>query len=107
MGRVAHLLTDTITIAHQTGISSSGDPTFGTQSTIQARVEEIDRVTLGANQNESAATHKIATEDELLLSDRIWLPWDNPADNTQAKRPTNVVHARFPGETEGLYEVQV
>jgi hypothetical protein len=105
MGRVTHLLTDTITVAHETSRDGSGDPSYGSQITMAARVEEIDGIAFGVKKNEATVRHKVAVEEELVITDRIWLPWDNPADDTVAKKPVSVTHARFPGETEGLYEV--
>jgi hypothetical protein len=104
MGRLAHLLTDTVTIASETGRSNTGDPTFGAQSTIAARVEEIDQIVLLFDGNEARATHSVASEDEIKRTDRLWLPGDNTSDNTKARRALTVKHSRFPGETDGLYE---
>ena len=107
MGKVTHLLTDTITIAHQTGITSDGDPTFGSQSEIAVRIEETDRLSFSTDQNTNSEGYTIISETELILSDRIWMPWDDEDDDKVAKKPTNIVHARFPGEAAGLYEVKV
>lgn len=104
MGRFTHLLTDTVTIAAETGRSSYGDPTFGSQTTIAARVEAVDKLVIGPDGNELRAQHAVASEDEIKTTDRMWLPGDDTADTTAARRALVVRYSRFPGETAGLYE---
>jgi hypothetical protein len=105
MGRMTHLLTDTVTVASESGVNGYGDPTFGAQSTIACRVEEVDTIVIGTDHNEYRAVARIATEDEVFLTDRFWLPGDSTGDDDAARRPLTVKHSRFPGETEGLYIV--
>lgn len=105
MGRIAHLLTDTISISSPSGIDNYGESTWGATTTAAARVENINEVIVGTDQNEYQATHVIATETAISYEDRIWLPTDNTSNADEARRPIKIVNAFFPGETDGHYEV--
>jgi len=96
MGLAANLMTHTVTIASQTGKDSAGDPSFGSQSTIRARVEhKIAKVR--SNQGEIIqAQHRVISESQILDTDRVWLPGDSTGDNNQARKPVMTGHADTP-----------
>jgi len=98
------MLTDTVTIAHCTGVNESGDPAFGAQTTIKARVEHGTKVLLGPSGEAIDYEQIVATCDPIAQTDRVWLPGDNTADNNAARRPITVKRATtFDGVTT-LYE---
>ena len=104
MGHLTHLLTDTVTMASEASISGYGDPVFGAQSTIAARVEPTHEIIIGTDGNSYKASHKIATEDEVTYTDRLWVPGDATGDVTAGRRPLRIDYATFPGGA-GHYEV--
>jgi hypothetical protein len=84
---ITHFLTDTITVASPIGTSAGGDLTFGSQVTMKARVEREVKEVVTADGSTVVAYHRVATEAEIPLSARVWLPGDNTADTNAAKRP--------------------
>lgn len=96
MGRASHILVDTVTIAQITGRSLSGDPTFGTQSTIPARVERLFSTVIDDEGNEVLSQHKVASESEIRLTDSVWLPGDDTTSNNDARRPIATTKASTP-----------
>ncbi len=93
---------DTITVARQTGITA-GDPTFGAQTTMKARVERKRGTTFRSDGTETAYDHKVATTSELFLNDRVWLPGANTADANAAVRPINSRFADWLTGRTGYY----
>ncbi len=100
----ASLLTDTVTIALQTGITTSGDPTYGAKTTIKARVEYGTKLVYGADGSAKECEASLATMTELPMQTRIWLPGDNTGDNNAAKRPILTKRASTPSGSLVVYE---
>jgi len=101
---VSHLFLDTVTIAAQASVSEAGDPTFGSQSTIKARVEHGTKLVV-SDGAQIQADHVVITTSPVLHTDRLWLPGDSTSDNNAARRP--VVIKKATGLLGGLtlYEV--
>jgi len=100
---LAEYMTDTITLADRTG-ATGGTPSFGAQYAAAARVEASDKKILGTDGNELQAEHAIVTETEIKTTTRIWLPGDDTADNTAARRALRIKHAREADGSGGHYE---
>lgn len=96
MGNAAHLMTHTVTKASKSSRANSGDPTFGTQTTIKARVEHRSKLIMKADGNEQMAESRLISESEILLTDRVWLPGDNTAVVNESKQPIAVGRADTP-----------
>lgn len=105
MSQLSHLLTQTITVAPVTGVGNSGDPTYGAQVTKKARVQSGLKIVASGTESERQATHTIYLEESVGLNDRIWLPGDNTADNTEARRPIDVAHSPLPDASLTLWKV--
>lgn len=103
MGTASHLLTDTVTLASKTGRGSSGDPTYGSQSTIKARVEPVTRLVMGVDGNEKMASTRLISESAVQITDRVWLPGDDTAVANESKQPIKVGNAATPSRYR-LYE---
>ena len=103
MSRASHLMTHTVTLASKSGRSNSGDPTYGSQTTISARVERKSKLFMAQDGNHKMAESRIISESEILLTDRVWLPGDDTTDTNESKQPIAVGNADTPdGYT--LYE---
>jgi len=96
---------DTVTVARKTGKSSYGDPTFGAQFTIKARVENYTQLVVDPDGNEQRANHRIATQNQIYDTDRIWLPGDNTSSSDAARRAIKVAKATTKSGSALLYEV--
>jgi hypothetical protein len=107
MSQLSHLLTQTVTIAPMTGVGNSGDPTYGAQVTKKARVQTGIKIVASGTENERQATHTIYLEESVGLNDRIWLPGDNTADTTAARRPIDVASSPLPDLSLNLYKVML
>lgn len=77
-------LVHTVSRKRVTGHSSAGDPTFGSLTTIRARVEKVRRIVRDAQGKEITAQYEMATLDEVRLDDTFWMPSiaGEPADDT-------------------------
>ena len=109
MSRFGHLLTDTVTLALQTGQSAGGTPTYGAQSTVKARVEDGTEIVLDQEGQERRAKHAVCIEDvfavEALLAARFWLPGDDTGSDNASRRAIAVDSAADPGKTQRLTEL--
>lgn len=88
--RLAGWMIDTITVASQVGVSGSGDPSYGMQRLLKARV--VYGLKAGPSENPPATV--VYCESELVVSDRIWLPGADPAEPNESLRPVSVERAR-------------
>lgn len=100
----ASLLTDTITVALPGAPTSYGEPTWGAQATMRARVEFGTKMMFGADGTQRECEAVIATTTELPLHARIWLPGANTGDANAAKRPIQIKRASRPGGGLTVYE---
>jgi len=77
----SHLLTKTVTYALRNGVNASGSPTYASQLTCSAMIEEmVSRVQVGES-IEWKTYHKVATEVDLPHGTRVWLPAASVGDN--------------------------
>ncbi len=103
MGRAAHLMTDTVTVASVTAIDAGATKTYGAQVEIAARVEPMAGTVQDAAGVAREAKTYIVSESEIMLSDRVWPPGADTADANEAERVITVASASTPdGYT--LYE---
>ncbi len=99
-------MVDTITLQDETLRSATCDPVYGSpQYTACARVEDVNQLVLGQDGNEIRADHWIATRAAVTYATRIWLPGDNTADVSAARRALRVKRAREEDGSAGHYEV--
>lgn len=90
----------TITLAKLTGMSGTGTPTYGAQSSVAARVEPHVEMVRGKDGNLVASTHRIATQSAVGIEDQIWLSTDSSSDNGVVKKPISIQQATDkPGAT--------
>ena len=87
---IAHWLRQEITVAPMTGVNIHGEPQYGPQRKIKARVEASLRKVVNSDGQEVLSDHQIFVLEPIGLQDRIWLPGTDPADVTQARRPLAV-----------------
>lgn len=107
MGRLSHLLTDTVTYAPRSSVSTQGDPTFGSQVAIAARVEYDYKIVPTGNGKQRELTHWIGSEVEIPVGSRVWLPGDDTGDNGVAKIAVSQDSASTPDAADTLYETRV
>lgn len=78
--------TRSVTCAAPTGArNSSGDPAFGSQRAINARVEERWQTVKLANGEERQASHVVYSSAAIALGERIWLPGATVGDVNQSR----------------------
>ncbi len=109
-------LQDLINVASSTGARSvTGAITYATARAVYARVErDTERENLGAGEDR-ATRYKLVVAEEILYSDRIWLPEDAQTDPTSSaptvgkhRMAKRIATGRGPG-TSGIshWEVEV
>jgi hypothetical protein len=83
---LAHLLTQTITVAARTGVDANGDPTYGAATPLPGYVERAEGV---ANEGPKGTTNtdmwKVATTTRIEPESRVWLPGESTADAGAAR----------------------
>jgi len=94
----------TIYKASATGRDADGDKTYGTPVAVKARVEKERKLLVNSQGNEIQADYMIFTTTEIVLSDSIWLPGQDPATD-ESKRPIEVWSTTRKTPNEVLYEV--
>ena len=104
------LLTDTVYLASMTARSSTGQPTWGTATSVASRVQTDEKSYDGPNGTTIKTTHKVFlnTTRAPLEGDRVWLPGSDHNDAKQARTIYQV--NRLPGLSSGStshYEVRV
>lgn len=105
-------LIHTCTRARRTGVSSKGDPTYGSQATFRARVEKDFQVVTSKDGKTVSTRFVLATTTEIAYDDRIWLPAiaGEPADDTSALAdahlPVSITTATTKVGTQRLYIVR-
>jgi head-tail adaptor len=79
-------LRDTITVQSRTGAANGyGDPTWGSQSTLAAKVMSSQKRIINAQGTLVQASHELLTETALTLGDRVWIPGDDTTKTTAAR----------------------
>lgn len=103
MGRWAHLMTDTVTVAPRTGFGAGGstDSTYGAQTTVAARVEQKTQLVRTPEGNELQSNTVVASETEIASTSKLWLPGDDTGG--QHRRIVATSKASIPGGAT-LYE---
>jgi hypothetical protein len=100
---LASWMRDAVTVASQAGANESGDPTYGPQRTLKARV--VYGASVGKTENPPEVV--VYCEQELLVTDRIWLPGADPADANAASRPAKVGRARAMTGARSLWKASL
>ena len=90
------MLTAKITVAVATGKDSYGDPSFGIQRVVSARVENSSNTITDASGRERISNTQIATTERLGLKDQIWLPGTDTTNVSEARRPMRIDSASTP-----------
>ncbi len=90
---IAHRLTQSVVFAPPTGLGANGNPTYGAQQTIAARVEYGTHFRYGRDGEQTICNEKVVTLVQIPVGSRVWIPGDNPADTTAARRPQDIVSA--------------
>ena len=93
------MLTAKITIAATSGNDAYGDPSFGTQRVVSARVENSSNTVTDATGRERVSNTQVATTERLGLTDRIWLPGTDTTNVSEARRPMKIDSASTPHGT--------
>jgi hypothetical protein len=99
-----HLLTDSITYSPVTDRTSGGQPVYGSQVTIAARVEERSVKITDDEGVERVGSHVVVTEIEIPKSARVWLPDDDTTQTTRGRRVIGRRKARIPQTGYELHE---
>lgn len=94
-------MVDSVTVAAPSGVSNYGDLSFGSQSTVAARVQQTTEMIRDASGSELQATHIVYTESAIALESRVWLSGADTGDADAARvvRATNQTHDRPGGQT--------
>ena len=100
-----HLLTDTVTVAHEEKTTNYGDPCFGEQYELKARVEYGTKMLKDPEGNTVESVAAVTTEAQIPRNARVWLPGDDVRSDTAGRVPLAVRRAALPGSHD-LYETR-
>lgn len=90
MARPSDRFKQTITFAAVTGRDVHGKPALGAVATVAARVQPYRKVIRDSMGQEFLASHVIYTEASITPAHRIWLPGENTADLSKARKPAAI-----------------
>ena len=107
MALFSHLLTQTVYVAEYQGRTSRGDPIYGRQRAIKARVEWADTKIQRIDGSMRDAQMKFVTDELVKLTDRFWLPDDDHTDPTESHEALSVRSADTPGLCSRIWEVLI
>lgn len=79
-----------IYVARLSSRDSFGDPTYAAPQPIMCRCEDDQETANGPDETELKTKKRIVTEEQVLTTDRIWLPGDLPTDDSKARSPVSV-----------------
>lgn len=104
--QLASKLNQSVTYAAHSSISATGAITYGSQSTISARVELDRRFVAGADGNPVEVNHVIYSETEIPLGARVWLPGSTAANNQHSLRVMQSISTPSLRATQTLWEAR-
>lgn len=100
--------TSTISVASQTGAYDAyAKPTYAAAREVKARVEGSVKMMRTASREDRLSSHRIFTDQVVLLTDRFWLPGDNSADVSKARVPLSITSTPSKGGGQVLYQVDL
>lgn len=83
-------LRQTIGVAARSTVNAYGEASYGSASSVSARVEEERRRLETRDGTFVETSHRIYTETAITHESRIWLPGDSTADATLAREVLEV-----------------
>lgn len=104
-GWISDFLTHRITVADASGRNAYGDPAFGAQRIMAARVVgKVNRV-IGRDSEEITTDTVLYLAEPVSLEARIWLPGADVADAGAARRPVSITSSPDIDGGDGLITV--
>lgn len=97
----------TVTFATKATVDGYGDPTFSAQTAISARVESKRDILRGTDGTEIESNHVVFSATQIPLDARVWLPGDNTADDSAARRVVDSRAIPSLRNTQVLYEARL
>lgn len=98
---------ETVSVATVATADAAGDFTYNAATTLAARVVNVEQTHERADGTVVKTTIVIITENEIKLSDRVWLPGDNPATASLARVPRFVEKAVTELGTTDFYRTKL
>jgi len=93
-----------IYVARRTAVDAAGDPAFGSVTAIWARVEDDQSNTYASKDSgqgiELQTRKRVMTEEQILVTDRVWLPGTSTTDAGAGRTPLEV--KELPDETGAI-----
>lgn len=104
---LASKLPQTVTIATKSGVGDYGDPTFGAQSTVNARVEAQRKIITGTDGEPQESSHVIYSDTLIPRGSRVWLSEDDTGDTDEARRVIDARQIPSLRNAQVLYEARL
>lgn len=89
---ISHLLQDTVDVAARTGVDGSGNPSYGSVTTLDARIEQDRELTDEIGQERDGKV-KFMTDGDITDSDVVWLPNENSGTASDGHRIDTIERA--------------
>ena len=97
---------DTIYVARVAGINyATGQPTYGTPFAVKCRFEYQQKTVVDVNGEERVSSNHFATDTEIKIDDRVWLPGVNQSDPSKASKILSIESASTKQKTSKLWQV--
>lgn len=77
-------LTQTVRVQPKIGMTDYGDPLYGEEAAISARVEPTTKIVIVGDGQAFQAAHRIIAEGGIRAEDRVWLPGATEPDTAKS-----------------------
>ncbi len=108
---ISSWLIHSVTRKRRTGITTAGDPSYGSTTTVAARVEFVQRKLRSAEGKEVVSTCEMAMTEEPRYDDLYWLPSiagttaDDTASDDAGRTPLSIKGATNKIGTQRLWMI--
>lgn len=90
-----------------TGRNGNGDPTYGSQVSIAARIERDERKTVTPDGNDLLTRHVVFSDSPMFWYDLLWLPGDDETNDAEGRIVHSIESAIAVDDSMTLYEARL
>jgi hypothetical protein len=103
----ASLLTTTVYVASHVSVDAYGKNTYGEPRALKARVQGQRRNVRSQAGDEVLSSHVVYTAEEVLPTDRLWLPGASTSSAEASNVPLTITSSPHPSNGSTLWKVEL
>ena len=101
------MLTHTVYVASHASVNEYGKNTYGTPRAVKARVQGQQRNVRSQAGDEVVSSHVVYTAEEVLPTDRLWLPGKSTSSAEESNVPLTITSSPHPMSGVTLWKVEL